>query len=149
MGGAPILAWYGGQLHRSYGVTENRTEPSVRKEFYAGGCVGTVAVENIETGMVLASDVHDRSGRMLLGAGAELTQKHLVIFRTWGVLEADIVGHGSAEGADQIPADVDPLELVAAEQALSPLFRHANMAHPAIIELLRLAALRKVQHGTV
>ncbi len=114
-----------------------------------GGCVGKVAIENIETGMVLASDVHDRSGRMLLGAGAELTQKHLVIFRTWGVLEADIEGHGSDEGPDQIPADVDPLELAAAEQALAPLFQHTNQAHPAIIELMRFAALRKVQHGTV
>lgn len=111
--------------------------------------MGKVAIENIETGMVLASDVHDRSGRMLLGAGAELTQKHLVIFRTWGVLEADITGLGSEDAADLIPKDVDPLELAAAEQALVSLFRHANLRHPAVIELMRLAALRKVQHGTV
>lgn len=111
--------------------------------------MGIVAIEQIETGMVLASDVHDRSGRMLLGGGAELTQKHLVIFRTWGVLEADIVGQGSDDAADQIPADVDPEELVAAEQALAPLFRHTNRSHPAIVELMRLAALKKVQHVTV
>lgn len=111
--------------------------------------MGKVAIENIESGMVLASDVHDRSGRMLLGSGAELTQKHLVIFRIWGVLEADIAGHGSDVAADQIPADVDPLELIAAGQELAPLFRHTNMNHPAIIELTLLAALRKVQHGTV
>jgi len=110
--------------------------------------VGTVAIENIETGMVLASDVRDRSGRMLLGAGAELTQKHLVIFHTWGVLEADISGQGS-QAADQIPADVDPLQLAAAEEALAALFRHTNRSHPAVIELMRLAALRKVQHVTV
>ena len=111
--------------------------------------MGKVAIENIETGMVLASDVRDRSGRMLLGAGAELTQKHLGIFRTWGVLEADIAGLGNDDAADQIPADVDPLELAAAEQALVPLFRHTNLKHPAIIELIRLAALRKVQHVTI
>jgi hypothetical protein len=98
--------------------------------------------------MVLASDVRDRSGRMLLKAGAELTQKHLVIFRTWGVLEADIAGQGG-QTADQIPADVEPLQLAAAEDALEPLFRHTNRSHPAVIELMRLAALRKVQHVTV
>lgn len=108
--------------------------------------MGKVAIENIETGMVLASDVLDRSGRMLLGAGAELTQKHLVIFRTWGVLEADIEGIGSDSTADAIPADVDPLQLAAAEGALAPLFKNCNCSHPAIIELIRLAALRKVQH---
>ncbi|HXE95149.1 MAG TPA: hypothetical protein VN642_01985 [Dongiaceae bacterium] len=111
--------------------------------------MGKVAIENIEPGMVLASDVHDRSGRMLLGGGAELTQKHLVIFRTWGVLEADIAGQGSDDAADQVPADVDPLELAAAELELVPLFRHTNRAHPAIVELIRLAALRRVQHGIV
>lgn len=111
--------------------------------------MGKVAIENIETGMLLASDVYDRSGRMLLGAGAELTQKHLVIFRTWGVLEADIVGQGNHDAADQIPSDVDPLELAAAEQALAPLFRHTNLNYPAMIELMRLAALRKVQYVAV
>jgi hypothetical protein len=109
--------------------------------------VGKVAIENIEIGMVLADDVHDRSGRMLLGAGAELTQKHLIIFRTWGVLEADIAGMGSGETADQLPPDIDPMELSAAEQELAPLFQHTNRSHPAIIELMKLAALRKVQHG--
>lgn len=108
--------------------------------------MGKVAIENIETGMVLASDVQDRSGRMLLGGGAELTQKHLVIFRTWGVLEADIEGHGSDEAVDPIPPDVDSLELAAVEAELRPQFRHTNPEHPAIIELMRLAALRKVQH---
>lgn len=108
--------------------------------------MGNIAIENIETGMILAGDVHDRSGRMLLGAGVELTQKHLVIFRTWGVSEADIVGLGSDESADQLPTDVDPEDLAAAEQALASLFRHTDQKHPAIIELMRLAALRKVHH---
>lgn len=111
--------------------------------------MGKVAIENIEAGMILAGDVHDRSGRLLLGSGAELTRKHLVIFRTWGVLEADIAGLGSDEAASQIPADVDLLELAAAEETLIPLFRHTNRSHPAVIELMRLAALKKVQHATV
>jgi hypothetical protein len=111
--------------------------------------VGKVDIENIEIGMILASDVQDRSGRMLLGAGAELNNKHLVIFRTWGVLEVDIAGMLGNDASEQLPADVDPLELEAAEQALSHHFRHTNREHPAIIELLRIAALRKVQHGAV
>lgn len=111
--------------------------------------MGKVAIENIETGMILASDVHDRSGRMLLGAGAELTQKHLIIFRTWGVLEADIVGQGTHDTADLLPSDVDPIELAIAEQAVAPLFRNTNLNHPAIIELMRLAALKKVQYVAV
>ncbi len=110
--------------------------------------MGKVAIENIEAGMILAGDVHDRSGRMLLGAGSELTHKHLVIFHTWGVLEADITGVGDDEAADHIPTGVDLQELAAAERAVATLFRHTKQDHPAIVELMRLAALRKVQHGT-
>jgi hypothetical protein len=109
--------------------------------------VGKVAIENLEAGIVLAGDVIDRSGRMLLGAGAELMQKHLMIFRTWGVPEADIVGHGSDICVDVIPADVDPCALATAEEELAVTFRHTNRDHPAIIELMQLAALKKVQYG--
>jgi len=109
--------------------------------------MGKVTTENLEVGMLLAADVHDRSGRMLLGAGAELTQKHLVIFRTWGVLDVDIEGVGNVDSMDELPADINLSELADAEQGLQPLFRHTNREHDVIIELLKLAALRKVRHG--
>lgn len=109
--------------------------------------MGLVALDNLETGMVLASDVLDRNGRMLLGAGAELNQKHLTIFRTWGVAEADIAGIDSADTEPQLPAEIDPAELAAAEAALQAHFAHCGTQHPALRELLRLAAIRKVQHG--
>lgn len=109
--------------------------------------MGLVALDNLEIGMVLASDVLDRNGRMLLGAGAELNQKHLTIFRTWGVAEADIAGIDYVDNELPLPAEIDPVALVAAEEALLPHFRHSGTEHPALRELLRLAAIRKVLHG--
>lgn len=109
--------------------------------------MGMVAVDNLEVGMVLAADVKDRNGRMLLGAGAELTQKHLVIFRTWGIDEVDIAGIDYAETETPLPAELDPAAVAAAEQLVAPLFCHAGTGHPALKELLRLAAIRKAQHG--
>lgn len=107
-----------------------------------------LSIDNLEAGMVLAKDVLDRNGRMLLGAGAELTQKHLVTFRTWGVTEAAIEGIEEEEEAlTPLPADVDPEALAAAEEQLLPLFSLAGTEHPAMRELLRLAALKKVLHG--
>lgn len=110
--------------------------------------MGKLVIDKLEVGMVLANDVHDRSGRMLLGSGAELTQKHLLIFRTWGVLEVDIEGAGDtdANSDDVLPPDISQLELAEAERALEPLFRHNNREHAVIAELLKLAALRKVRH---
>jgi hypothetical protein len=109
--------------------------------------MGLVALDNLEIGMVLASDVLDRNGRMLLGAGAELNQKHLTIFRTWGVAEADIAGIDYAESESPLPAEITPEALAAAEEVLQPHFVHCGLEHPALRELLRLAAIRKVQHG--
>lgn len=109
--------------------------------------MGMLPIDSLEIGMVLASDVQDRNGRMLLGAGAELTQKHLTIFRTWGVIEADIAGIDYASDESPLPAEVDPAALMAAEEELAPLFSHAGVEHPALRELLRLAAIRRVQHG--
>lgn len=109
--------------------------------------MGMVAVDNLEVGMVLASPVQDRNGRMLLGEGAELTQKHLVVMRTWGITEVDIAGIDQAEAVSPLPDQVDPDAVAAAEQSLLPLFKHAGTDHPALKELLRLVAIRKVQHG--
>lgn len=104
-------------------------------------------MDNLTSGMILAADVHDRSGRLLLGAGSELNQKHLVIFRTWGVSEADITGADESDGLSPLPSDVSPEELAQAEQALEPIFRLAGTEHPAMKEIFQLAALRKVTHG--
>ena len=109
--------------------------------------MGLVALDNLEIGMVLASDVLDRNGRMLLGAGAELNQKHLTIFRTWGVADVDIAGIDYVDTEPPLPAEIDPAALAAAEEALLPHFRHSGTEHPALRELLRLAAIRRIQHG--
>jgi hypothetical protein len=116
--------------------------------FFIKGCiVGIIALDNLTTGMVLADDVHDRSGRLLLGCGSELSQKHLVIFRTWGVSEVNIAGSGESDGHTSLPLDVTPEELARAEKSLEPIFRIAGTDHPVMKEILQLAALRKVTHG--
>ena len=54
--------------------------------------MGLINLENIEAGMVLAAEAKARNGRVLLPAGATVTEKHLGIFKAWGVTEADIQG---------------------------------------------------------
>lgn len=108
--------------------------------------MGLTQIDNLEAGMILASDVHDRAGRMLLGAGTELSQKHLTIFRTWGVMEVDIVGAEDDNQSCNLPPEVTQEQLEAAMAALGPLFGNSDQEHPVMRELLRLAALRKASH---
>ncbi|AJY70645.1 hypothetical protein [Geobacter sulfurreducens] len=108
--------------------------------------MGMVPIDNLDVGMTLAADVIDRTGRLLLGAGAELTAKHLHIFRTWGVAEADIAGMDDDPG-NHLPLEISPAELATAEEALRPLFLHTDLEHPAMREIMRLGAVRKAMHG--
>ncbi|NVN89598.1 MAG: hypothetical protein HXX11_03250 [Desulfuromonadales bacterium] len=109
--------------------------------------MGMVPIDNLIVGMVLDADVRDRTGRLLLGSGAELTSKHLHIFRTWGVQKASIAGIDGDDEMTHLPENVDLSELLIVEEALAPLFKRVDMNHPVNKELLRLAALRRIQHG--
>ena len=105
-------------------------------------------IDKLVPGMVLQGDVCDRSGRVLLPAGCELTEKHLLIFRTWGVLEAEITAESDCNSAETEESEtVDPALLAAAESAVMPLFAHNDLEHPAIKELLRICIARKVANG--
>jgi len=107
--------------------------------------VSMVLLDNLAPGMVLAANVRDKSGRMLLGEGVQLEAKHLFIFRTWGIIEADIVAMDDAY-TEVVPEEITPEEFENARNIILPLYCHADIEHPAISELLRLAVIRKVKH---
>lgn len=98
--------------------------------------------------MALKTAVSDRSGRLLLPAGVELSDKHLKIFRTWGVTEADIVSNSNVE-SESAPALIsgDPAVIAAAQDAVEQLFIHNDQQHPLINELIRICVARKVAHA--
>lgn len=107
-----------------------------------------VHIDNLAPGMVLKQNVCDRSGRLLLPEGSELTEKHLTIFRTWGVLEVDITADSDVDGgAAPLREEMDPDRLAAAEAAVKPLFVHNDLDHPAIKELLRICIARRAVHA--
>jgi hypothetical protein len=113
--------------------------------------VPIINIDHLAPGMMLRSSVCDRSGRMLLPGGNELTEKHLRIFRTWGIIEADIEGDDSGDTAHAQPLsanEVDPMQLTEAETAIAGLFVHNDMEHPAIIELMRICTQRKIDHAS-
>ena len=107
-----------------------------------------IPIDHLEAGMNLKTDVCDRSGRLLLPAGTELSDKHLKVFRTWGVAEADITIDGD-DGCESPPATTtgDPEVIAAAQEAVERLFIHNDPQHPLIHELIRICVARKVRHA--
>jgi hypothetical protein len=108
--------------------------------------MGLLSIDNLAEGMVLGSDIHDRSGRLLLGSGTELNARHIRMFRTWGITEADIVGIDDQYCGTSPAADIDPACLKSADIELRPLFRNTDLSYPPMGEIYRLCLLRKVQN---
>lgn len=105
-----------------------------------------VSIDNLEAGMTLQSDVRDRSGRLLLPQGSELAEKHLKVFRTWGVTEADIIMAADSITSEDssITINIDPELLAQAEQEIDRLFRNNDPQHPMIHELRKICLERRL-----
>lgn len=93
--------------------------------------------------MCLASDVRDITGRLLLKSGEVIADRHLYIFRSWGVTEADIETASDEPEQPEQPAG-DPALLREVEAELKQRFAHTNFEMPFVQELFRLAVARRV-----
>lgn len=109
--------------------------------------MGTINLEDIQPGMVLEREVKDRSGRILLGAGHEISGKHLRIFKMWGVTEAEILNVDKKEVAAKAAAHIDPVRLRDVEDQTRKLFRYTDPQHPFICELFRILTFRAVRQN--
>ncbi len=109
------------------------------------GCVVSVLnLEHLKPGMKLVGDVMESSGRVLLSAGTVINERHLKIFKTWGITEANVAGSQSDEARNEFDSD-DPEDLSKAKAHASRLFRHTDQRNPVIRELIRLCILRSVE----
>ena len=111
--------------------------------------MGKVNLENVSPGMVLEKDVKERSGRVLLRAGTEISDRHMNILKTWGVTEVDVENLTQAEVNAQVTQQLDPEALKIAEEQVSHLFCHTDKEHPAMRKLMRISVMKQVRKPTV
>jgi hypothetical protein len=104
--------------------------------------MGTLNLEDIRPGMILASDAKNLAGRVLLTAGNEITEKHLRVFKIWGVSQVEIRGIDEEDVFVRAGAEVDAAVLKQADEATQELFALTDNGHPAISELMRLTIIR-------
>lgn len=100
--------------------------------------MGTVRTRQLKLGMILADDVRDVKGRLLLVKGKPIGPDHIRIFKIWGISQVQILG---AQGENDAPAAaaVDPGRLEAVRRETEFVFRYTERDHPAIREIFRLA----------
>ena len=110
--------------------------------------MGLVQTANLREGMVLAGDVLDTSGRLLIARGTELTPRGIRVLKMWGVIEADVEGVGDEEGGSGLGPDLDPAFVAAAERKARALLPYTNIDHPAGKALYRLCVARLARGKT-
>jgi HD-like signal output (HDOD) protein len=100
--------------------------------------MGTVRINNLKPGMVLAEDVRDIKGRLLLTGGKSVGPDHIRIFKMWGITQAEITGIPGEDDAAPEPA-VDPRWLEIVSKETEKLFCCTDRGHPAVQEIFTQA----------
>ncbi len=108
--------------------------------------MGTIRVTSLKPGMILAEDVKDVRGRLLLAGGRPVGAEHIRIFKIWGIPQVEIKGAaGAKEKEAAIP--IDPRVIERLNAAAEKIFRHTDRKHPAVNEMFNLAILHRAVHG--
>ncbi len=108
-----------------------------------------VTLEKLVPEMRLQEPVLTPNGVLLLRAGESLTEKHLQIFRTWGILDADVVRADGAEPDVVVTATLPRGDLEAIQAEVGRRFRRADPAtDPVMAEILRVATLHLIRRRT-
>jgi HD-like signal output (HDOD) protein len=99
--------------------------------------MGILQTHKLKPGLVLAEEVRDINGRLLLGKGNRIDQSHIRIFKIWGITDVNV--YGAIGLKDKPESLVNPELIEKTEDKIKPIFTHADLDHPAIKEIFRLS----------
>ncbi len=96
-----------------------------------------ISPDQIEEGMLLASDVVDINYRLLIPQGERIEKRHIRILKIWGIPEVEIAGSEDT----MLSTESLPLEdaVAEAEKTGKRIFQYVDINHPAIMEIFRLS----------
>jgi hypothetical protein len=112
---------------------------------FTGEAMRKIRLEQLTSGMRLAQDVVNFSGQVLLYKGNPLQPKDIKNFKAWGITEIAVESSSLNASTSLNNNRIDTNLLVEAQNEISNLFRHSNLSHPVIAELMRLSTLNKLK----
>jgi HD-like signal output (HDOD) protein len=105
--------------------------------------MGKHRIKQLKPGMVLAEDVRDVKGRLLLAKGNPIGTEHIRIFKIWGIAEIEVMGENEPPPVEAQPA-LDPAEFESVRTHTERLFQLTDRSHPAVSELFNQALSYRV-----
>lgn len=108
--------------------------------------MGVLNISDLKAGMALAQDVLNKHGNILLKQGDILTEKQIMILKSWGITETDIkdVDKIQIEKIEMESLSVNIIALVEQEvKELFPLFNN----NPVMEEIYRIVKKIKLRQA--
>lgn len=96
-----------------------------------------VSLKEVSVGLVLAADVTNRNGMVLLRQGMTITERQINVLKTWGITHVDIEGNGNETPLAELIA-AHPEYMTEAERQAQQRFAHADGKHPLFQTLIPL-----------
>ena len=109
--------------------------------------MNAVLTDKLIPGQILAEEVRDINGRLLLAKGNEIQSNHIRIFKIWGISEVNVAGAASRN--EKFDPELDSEYLEQARESMTILCRHVDLEHPAIKEIFKLAVQFRCRHDLV
>lgn len=106
--------------------------------------MAAVQTENLKPGQILAEEVRDINGRLLLARGSEIQPNHIRIFRIWGIAEVDIAE--ACRSKEKLDPRLDPETVEQAAETMKFLCRYVDLEHPASKEIFKIAVQYRCRH---
>lgn len=108
--------------------------------------MGVLHINDLKEGMVLAEDVKNRHGDVLLPEGRPLTAKDILILKTWGITEADVEGVDRDKVEKSEMESLPPSVIASIEKEVSELFPEVNN-NPVMQEIYRIVRKSKLKQA--
>jgi hypothetical protein len=106
--------------------------------------MGVLNLSDLKAGMVLAADVKNKHGNILMKAGILLAEKHLMVLKTWGISEADVVGVEKDQVVQEELNTISPELIEAIENDLRKFFPPLDN-QPVLAEIFRITRKLKLK----
>jgi len=104
-----------------------------------------VKTDKLKPGQILAEEVRDINGRLLLAKGHEIQPNHIRIFRIWGIAEVNIAK--ACRRIDKLDSRLDPEMVEQAVENMKFLCRYVDLEHPASKEIFKIAVQYRCSHN--
>jgi putative nucleotidyltransferase with HDIG domain len=109
--------------------------------------MSVVATDKLKSGQILAEEVRDINGRLLLSKGHAIAANHIRIFKIWGVSEVKLVGTDCQDGKSD--SSVNPAMIEETRKSLKTLFCHVDLKQPVIKEIYNTAVQFRCKHNII